>query len=62
MRTATTILTIGLENEVTLSGTPYAVRCAVAIAETNIPDARWALEVLNTYGHLVRHAADRDAA
>ena len=42
----------------TLTGTGYATRCAAAIADTNWPDARWALEVLNKYGHLVPHAAD----
>ena len=43
-----------------LEGTSRAVRCASAIAEDGIfPDVRWALEVLNTYGHLVPHAADK---
>ena len=44
--------------QLTLHGTGYAVRCAAAIADHNWPDARWALEVLTKYGHLVRHAAD----
>jgi hypothetical protein len=47
------------EPGVTLTGTGYAVRCASHIAYENLPDARWALEVLNRYGHLVKHAADR---
>jgi hypothetical protein len=47
------------EPGVTLTGTGYAVRCASHIAYENLPDARWALEVLNRYGHLVQHAADR---
>ena len=47
------------EPGVTLTGTSYAVRCASHIAHENLPDARWALEVLNRYGHLVQHAADR---
>jgi hypothetical protein len=41
-----------------LRGTPYAVRCAATIAYDNIPDALWALQVLNQYGHLVEHEAD----
>lgn len=38
-----------------LTGTGYATRCARHIAYENIPDAMWALEVLNRYGHLVPH-------
>lgn len=45
-----------------LTGTGYAVRCAAHVAHENLPDARWCLEVLNKYGHLVRHPADREAA
>ena len=41
------------------TGSGYAVRCATIIAGENLPDARWALAVLNKYGHLVQHAADR---
>jgi hypothetical protein len=41
-----------------LKGTGYATRCAAHIAHENLPDARWALEVLNRYGHLVPHPAD----
>lgn len=44
--------------ELTLTGTGYATRCAASIATENWPDARWALEVLNRYGHLVPHEAD----
>ena len=43
-----------------LTGTGYATRCARMIAEENIPDALWALEVLNKYGHLVKHPGDAD--
>jgi len=46
----------------TFSGNGYAVRCAAAIAEQNYPDARWAFEVLNRYGHFVQHEADRETA
>ena len=42
--------------------TGYVLRCVSAISDQNIPDARWACEVLNRFGHLVRHAADREAA
>lgn len=42
-----------------LRGSGYAVRCASHIAHENLPDARWALKVLNAYGHLVKHEADR---
>ena len=45
-------------DELHLIGTGYAVRCAVGIAHDNWPDARWALEVLNRYGHLVHHPGD----
>lgn len=41
-----------------LRGTGYAVRCAAEIAHQNLPDARWALKVLNQFGHLVEHDAD----
>lgn len=41
-----------------LRGSGYAVRCAAHIAHENLPDARWALKVLNTYGLIVRHEAD----
>jgi hypothetical protein len=44
--------------ELRLTGTGYATRCAGAIADQNWPDARWALDVLNRFGHLVRHPAD----
>lgn len=44
--------------ELRLTGAGYATRCAGAIADQNWPDARWALEVLNRYGHLVPHPAD----
>ena len=42
-----------------LHGAGYAVRAAAHIAAENVPDALWALEVLNRYGHLVQHPADR---
>ncbi|HUW80449.1 MAG TPA: hypothetical protein VMV54_06085 [Acidocella sp.] len=45
--------------ELRLTGGGYAVRCASAVAQENFPDARWCLEVLNKYGHLVEHPADR---
>lgn len=45
---------------VRLSGTGYATRCAAAIAPDNIPDAMWCLEVLNRFGHLVQHPAERN--
>jgi hypothetical protein len=44
--------------EIKPRGTGYAVRCAAHIAHENLPDARWALEVLNRFGHLVSHPAD----
>jgi seryl-tRNA synthetase len=47
-------------DKVSLTGSGYALRCATVIAHENLPDARWALEVLTKYGHLVRHAADRE--
>lgn len=55
---ATSTLDFGDGQTITLAGRGYAVRCAARIAEDNFPDARWALEVLNRYGHLVRHPAD----
>lgn len=42
-----------------LRGSGYAVRCAACIAHENLPDARWALKVLNAYGHLIKHEADK---
>lgn len=42
-----------------LHGTGYATRCAAHIVHENVPDALWALEVLNKFGHLVPHPADR---
>ena len=45
-------------DETELRGSAYAVRCAAHIAYENLPDARWALKVLNAYGHLVSHEAD----
>ena len=36
----------------------YVARCISAIAGENLPDARWAMRVLNAYGHLVAHEAD----
>lgn len=45
----------------TLRGTGYAARCAAHIAYENVPDARWALEVLNRFGHLVPHPGDKGA-
>ncbi len=56
METIERITVDGMDLE--FRGTCYACRCAVAIADTNIPDAEWAFEVLNRYGHLVRHPAD----
>jgi len=52
----------GDDTLVRLVGTGYATRCASAIVHENIPDALWALEVLNRYGHLVPHPADRNVA
>lgn len=49
---------LGDSAPVHLIGTGYAARCAAAISHENIPDALWALEVLNKYGHLVPHPAD----
>ncbi len=49
----------GDHTPVRLVGGGYAVRCARAIVHDNVPDALWALEVLNKYGHLVLHPADR---
>lgn len=46
-------------SETELCGSGYAVRCAANIAHENLPDALWALEVLNRYGHLVPHQADQ---
>ena len=43
-----------------LRGTGYAVRAAAHIAQENIADALWALEVMNRFGHLVEHAWDQD--
>lgn len=42
----------------TFEGDGYAVRCAAVIANENLPDARWAFQVLSRYGHLVQHPAD----
>jgi hypothetical protein len=42
-----------------LTGSGYALRCASYIADENYPDARWALEVLTRYGHLVAHESDK---
>lgn len=55
-----TVITIHHDDgdETRLEGTGYAVRCAAHIAHENLPDARWALKVLNRYGHLVPHEAD----
>jgi hypothetical protein len=44
-----------------LTGEAYAVRCAKAVAQENWPDARWCLEVLNKYGHLVAHPGSGSA-
>ena len=30
-------------------------RCVSAIANANMTDAKWAVEVLNRFGHLVKH-------
>lgn len=49
---------VGDDTPVHLIGTGYATRCASVIVHENIPDAMWALEVLNKYGHLVQHPAD----
>ena len=49
----------GDDTPVHLVGTGYATRCAACIVHENVPDALWALEVLNKYGHLVTHPADR---
>lgn len=46
------------DEQVFLRGTGYAVRCAAIISYENLPDARWALKVLNKYGQLVEHEAD----
>jgi hypothetical protein len=54
----TVIIHHGDGETIELRGTGYAVRCAARIAEDNHPDARWALKVLNQYGHLVEHEAD----
>ena len=58
-RTHTVIVHHDNGNSITLTGTGYAVRCAALIAHDNYPDARWCLEVLNRFGHLVKHDADR---
>jgi hypothetical protein len=57
-RSVTQILHFGPSEEVILQGSGYAVRCAAAIADNNIPDALWACKVLTLYGHLVKHPAD----
>lgn len=36
----------------------FVARCVGAIAYENLPDAEWANNVLNTYGHLVKHPAE----
>ena len=55
-----TVITIHHDDgdETRLEGTGYAVRCAAHIAHENLPDARWALAVLNRFGHMVPHEAD----
>ena len=58
MLTTTIIITHDDGDRTTLHGTGYAVRCAACIAHENTPDALWALEVLNRYGHLVKHPGD----
>ncbi len=59
MTLASMTMTIHHDGDSTvLRGTGYAVRCAAYIASENLPNARWALEVLNRYGHLVTHPAD----
>jgi hypothetical protein len=50
------------QQPILLCGTDYAQRCAAQIIHHNIPDALWALEVLNRFGHLVAHPADREGA
>lgn len=49
------------DGPVRLEGTGYATRCAAAIVHENVPDALWALEVLNRFGHLVPHPATAPA-
>lgn len=49
----------GDNTPVNMIGTGYATRCAARLIYESIPDALWALEVLNRYGHLVEHPADR---
>lgn len=62
MTLTVTIIRADDGDEMRLEGTGYAVRCAAHIAHENRPDARWALEVLNRYGHLVTHEADMSNA
>jgi len=37
----------------------YVARVIARCIDENIPDAEWAAEVLNKYGHLVRHPTER---
>jgi hypothetical protein len=46
--------------ELALAGNKRAVQCATEIAHSDWTDARWALEVLNRFGHLVPHSRDEE--